>query len=174
MADGIMTTRRTAFLAGIVLIGCMLGGCSSPKPAPEGYQVVNLGGTAYTLELVADDAKRTVGLGGRTEIAPAGGMLFSFRNSRKRSFLMRDCLVDIDILFLDAGGRIVAMHHMPVEPPREDSESMTAYEARLKKYSSKYDARYAIEIRGGLLETMGYTEGDKIKLDFEYLKSVTQ
>ncbi len=87
---------------------------------------------------------------------------------------MRDCLIDIDIMFLDAGGRIVAMYTMPVEEPRGANESAREYETRLKKYPSKYSAQYAIEIRGGLLETMNFGLGDKIELDFEYLKAVTQ
>ncbi len=174
MAQRLLTSRFALMMLTLLLMMPTIGGCSSSTQAPDGYQIVNLDGTDYTLELVADDQSRTVGLGGRTEIPEFGGMLFSFPKARKRQFLMRDCLFDIDIMFLDAGGRIVAMHTMPVEEPRGANESARQYEARLKKYSSKYSAQYAIEIRGGLLETMSFELGDKIELDFEYLKSVTQ
>ena len=174
MAQTMNTTRRMLLLTLGVCITLLLIGCSSPSPAPEGFQIVELGGEEYTLELVADDATRTIGLGGRSSIPELGGMLFSFPKARMRQFVMRDCLVDIDILFLDASGRIVAMHAMTVEEPQRDSESITAYEARLKKYTSRYAAQYAIEIRGGLLESMPYKAGDKIELDIDYLKSVTQ
>jgi uncharacterized membrane protein (UPF0127 family) len=158
----------------MLLAAALLCGCNSKQPAPEGFQTVELDGTDFTLELVADDSTRFTGLGGRKELEEHGGMLFSFPYSRKRSFLMRDCYIDIDLLFLDASGRIVAKHHMPFEEPRREDEGTTEYDARLIKYSSKFNAQYAIEIRGGLLETMDYEPGDKIKLDLEYLKSVSK
>ena len=174
MVERMLISRRTVLLATLILGAMLIAGCSSPKQAPEGFQIVKLNGTDYTLELVADDATRFVGLGGREEIPDTGVMLFSFKSAYKRSFLMRDCLFDIDVLFLDAGGRIVAMHHMPIEDPRKSGELTTKYDARLKKYSSRFGAQFAIEIRGGLLETMDYSTGDKIELDLEYLKAVTQ
>jgi len=158
----------------VVAISAALSACSSPKPAPDGFQIVTLDGADYTLELVADDATRTIGLGGRESIPEHGGMLFSFPNARTRQFVMRDCLIDIDIIFLDASGRIVATHAMTTEDPKKDSESSSEYERRLKKYSSRYPAQFAIEIRGGVLETMSYKPGDKIELDLDYLKAVTQ
>lgn len=174
MAHTLNSARRIMLITLGVCLASLLIGCSSPKPAPEGYQIVELDGVEYTLELVADNETRTRGLGGRESIPEHGGMLFSFPRAQMRQFVMRDCLIDIDILFLDASGRIVAMHAMTVEEPQRDDESLVAYEARLKKYSSRYAAQYAIEIRGGALETMSYERGDKIDLDFEYLKSVTQ
>lgn len=174
MADALNSTRRAMVLTLVVAISVALSACSSPKPAPDGFQIVQLDGADYTLELVADDATRTIGLGGRESIPEYGGMLFSFPNARTRQFVMRDCLIDIDIIFLDASGRIVATHAMTTEEPKKDSESSSAYESRLKRYSSRYPAQFAIEIRGGVLETMSYKPGDKIELDLEYLRAVTQ
>ena len=37
--------------------------------------------------------------------------------------VMRDCRVAIDVAFLDGAGRVVAIHEMPVEPPRLPRES---------------------------------------------------
>lgn len=174
MADALNSTRRAMLLTLVVAISVALSACSSPKPAPDGFQIVQLDGADYTLELVADDATRTIGLGGRESIPERGGMLFSFPNARTRQFVMRDCLIDIDIIFLDASGRIVATHAMTTEEPKKDSESSSEYESRLKRYSSRYPAQFAIEIRGGVLETMSYKPGDKIELDLDYLKAVTQ
>lgn len=69
---------------------------------------------------------------------------------------MRDCPIDIDIIFLDPSGRITAMHHMPAEPPRDpETEPETGvpstdkYEQRLKRYPSRYPAQFVIELAGG-------------------------
>jgi len=101
-------------------------------------------------------------------------MLFSFPDAKIRYFVMRDCFIDIDIIFLDSAGRITAMHHMPVEAPKQANESQSDYERRLARYSSRYNAKYAIELVGGALETLDLQEGQLIKLDAEYLETVTQ
>lgn len=168
-----MTRFALAAAPAMVLAACVATpGCSKPA-APEGYEAVDIGGRRFTLELVADDAKRIKGLGDRTSIPEDGGMLFSFPDSRIRQFVMRDCLVDIDIIFLDADGRIVAMHHMPTEPPKTPEETDYTYEARLQRYSSRYNARYAIELKGGMLENLDLQPGQQIRLDTKRLAEIT-
>ncbi len=167
--------RLLAVLAPALLLGACVStpGCARPA-APEGHEVVELGGRRFTLELVADPATRERGLGGRESIPEDGGMLFSFPDSQIRHFVMRDCLVPIDIVFLDSDGRIVAMHHMPVEPPRAENETALQYDRRLKRYSSRFNARYAIEIRGGTLDELDLQAGQKVDLDTERLARVTR
>jgi len=164
---------RVLLMAVVLMALLTMVSCSKPAIV-DGKAVVDLDGTSYTLDIVADDATRERGLGGVTELPERGGMLFAFPDSRRRAFVMRDCLIDIDIIFLDPSGRIVAMHHMPVEPPRAEGEGLVAYENRLKKYPSRYSAKYAIEILGGHLETMNLQEGQLIELDTEYLESVVK
>lgn len=165
--------RSLGVVAMVSLGACVAPGCSGPK-APEGYEFVELDGRRFKLELAADEPTRTKGLGGRESIPENGGMLFSFPDSAVRQFVMRDCLVPIDIIFLDADGVIVAMHHMPLDEPRREGETAIQYEMRLKRYSSRFNARYAIEIRGGLLEEMNLQTGQRIKLDTKRLAEITR
>jgi uncharacterized membrane protein (UPF0127 family) len=115
--------NRRRFLTGLaaVAFGGMIAvgplGCDEKEPLPPGFERVTLNGREYRLELAADEEKRTKGLGGRAELPENGGMLFVFTRASRKQFLMRDCLIDIDIIFLDANARIIAMHHMPKEPP---------------------------------------------------------
>jgi uncharacterized membrane protein (UPF0127 family) len=78
---------------------------------------------------------------------------------------MRDCPVPIDIIFLDKTRRVTATHAMQVEEPRRESEDMAAYESRLKRYSSRFDAKYAIELKGGTLPSLNLKQGDQINID---------
>lgn len=168
--------RRFTLLLSILIMSIFaisITGCSKPTIV-NGKAVVTLDGTDYTLDIVADDPTRERGLGGVESLPKNGGMLFVFPNSQMRAFVMRDCLIDIDIIFLDPSGRIVAMHHMPVEPPQTETENATQYEQRLKRFSSRFSAQYAIEIAGGRLETMNLQEGQLINLDTEYLQSIVQ
>ncbi len=156
------------------LIGIMLiPGCSKPTIV-EGKMPVKVGTKTFQLEIVADNDSRTKGLGDRTSLDPGDGMLFSFPDSRLRKFVMRDCVFDIDILFLDPSGRITAMHTMVVQESKRDDESMYEYENRLTKYSSKFNAQYAIELVGGMIQTLDLEEGEQIELDVEYLQSITK
>ena len=164
--------RWTALLISFVTATLFMPGCSKPAVV-DGYAAVKIGDRTFNLQIVADDETRNIGLGGRKELAADEGMLFSFPDSKIRRFLMRDCYIDIDIIFLDSAGRIVAMHHMPFEEQQGENESLYNYESRLKKYSSRFNAQYAIELIGGMLENLDLEDGQHIKLDTEYLQSIT-
>lgn len=157
----------------------LLSACS-PGPAPAGFERVTILGNTFTLELAADDASRFRGLSGRSDIPADGGMLFVFpdRDVAEQSFVMRECPVDIDIIFLSPAGRVTAMHSMKAEEPRRADEpeplvpgGFDAYEARLKKYSSQGAAQFVIELRGGTLASRlaALKAGDKIEMDYRRL-----
>jgi uncharacterized membrane protein (UPF0127 family) len=124
-----------------------------------------IAGESFRLELAADSEAMTRGLGGRTHIPSRGGMLFAYPAARPLAFVMRDCLVPIDITYLDAAGRVLNRHTMQVEPPRREDESVEAYEARLPSYRSRGPARYAVEVAGGLLDELGVRPGDRIEFE---------
>lgn len=161
-----MAAARLMLLA-LALTLATLGGCDETTQG-EGERVV-IDGRAFYLELALDEPTRVRGLSGREHIEPDGGMLFVFPNSAVRQFVMRDCLVPIDIIFLDGAGRVVATHHMPVEP-RADGESDFAYEQRLTRYSSRFPAQFAVELAGGTLEGLAVKPGDQPRFDVEGLK----
>ena len=123
---------------------------------------VFLVGVAYELEIAADPASRERGLMGRTEIPPRGGMLFAFPDDAPRAFWMKNCLIDIDIAFLDSRGAVVSTHRMRAEPPRRPDEPEAAYEARLRRYPSRAPARFAVELRAGALAQLGLDPGDPV------------
>lgn len=176
-----LTRILLTILVAMALSACVAApGCGEKAAWPEGKAVVQIKGRTFTLDLAADDATRTKGLAMRESIPEDGGMLFSFPTSQLRKFVMRDCLVDIDIIFLDASGRVLATHHMPAEPPRGEGEGEVgdffnrAYHDRLPQYSSKFGSKYAIELKGGTLETLNVQPGELIELDTERLARVTK
>ncbi len=126
---------------------------------------VRFAGETCELELALDAATRGRGLGGRASIDPSGGMLFVFPRARRQSFVMRDCLVPIDVAFLDPSGRVVAVHPMQIETPRADGESAAQYEARLRRYGSVFPTQFALETAGGRLRELGVVAGQRIPLD---------
>jgi uncharacterized membrane protein (UPF0127 family) len=130
------------------------------------HQTVTLGGRTFKLELALDDATRTKGLKGRDHIADDGGMLFVFPQPRVLSFWMSNCQVDIDVIFMDASGRIVSIRKMTAPDPavRDDD---------LPRYGSGYPAQFAIEVQGGLTDKLALKLGEKVGLATESLKPLT-
>lgn len=176
-----MASARLVMLVGVVLMMVLpLAACSNPSPSGNtdtNVESVQIDGEWFHLELAIDGPTRFQGLSGRDHIEADGGMLFVFPTAGDQRFVMRNCLTDIDIIFLDPGGRITAMHHMPEEPPRDpDTEPVVGpgqldkYEQRLKKYPSRYPAQFVIELAGDTLERLEIKEGDLIELDLDGLK----
>lgn len=165
-------------LASTALLGgaCLVAGCG--PNVPDGVERVTItgpkGSRTFDLLLALDDASRSKGLGGRTELPENGGMLFAFTTSEARFFWMLDCFMDIDIAFLDGVGVVTAVHTMPKEAPKGPDESEDAYYARLKHYSSGSPCQFAIEVRPGTFDTLGIKRGSRIQLDVAKLKAMAK
>lgn len=177
-----MTTPRTALtlgatlLASVSLLACSSGEGANTARAPSGLPTapVTVKGERFIMELALDDASRITGLSGRAEIDPKGGMLFVFPTAQRREFVMRDCPVPIDIAFLDPSGRVVAVHAMVPEEAKREGENDRQYEERLKRYSSRFPAQFAVETAGGRLTALGLKEGDLVQFDTASLKARAQ
>ncbi len=148
------------------------------EPEKAGPETVSMavGSKTFKLELALDDTVRTKGLGQRDKISEDGGMLFCFKETERRAFVMRDCPVDIDIIYVDGAGRIVSMHQMKAEPPRGEGEGKVGdfrnkkYEDRLKPYDSKFGCQFVIELKGGTIPSLGLKVNDKVAYDWDSLK----
>ena len=170
--------RLLAPIACIAAIAAALtsAGCDE---AADGRFPIRIGKETFRLEVAATPDKRTLGLGGRDHIEPEGGMVFVFPvlDRTVKEFVMRDCLTDIDIIYVDDSGRVVKWHQMKMEAPRQEGETEAQYESRLKRYSSVFPVRIAIELAPGSiprLKTQGLREGLKIECDLEALKALAE
>lgn len=187
----VSTSNRIGLLAKIglgvvvVAIGTLLleeRGCD--EKADGNVVSVKLGGKWFHLEVADTEPVRMKGLGQRDHIEDDGGMLFVFPDGFARQvpngtgFVMRDCPIDIDIIYVDPTGRMGKMYAMKAEPPRGPDEGKVGeftsekYERRLKQYPSMFPIQYAIELKGGTLEKLQgkVHEGDKVDLPFDELK----
>jgi len=131
---------------------------------------VTIAGENFTLEVASDSYARTRGLMERKSIDEDGGMLFIYGYEQAQQFWMGYCLVDIDVIFLDANGVVTATHAMKYEPQIGADESEIDYRARMADYDSVLPAQFAIELRGGWLEKLQIKRGDRLTLDVSRLK----
>lgn len=168
-----MAPRRLLILT-IALAAATAALVSCDDKAGALVEPVQIEGQWFHLELAVDNAVRLKGLGGRDYIAPDGGMLFVFSNAQVRAFVMRDCPIPIDIAFLDAAGRVVAMYPMTPEAPRGEDEPANTYERRLRQYSSRFPTRYVIETAGGRLGDVKLKVGDRVRMDTRRLRTMAR
>lgn len=161
-----------ALLRLIPLILVMVcAGCGATATLPS-HESVTIGGEEWTLELAMDDESIRRGLMHRDTLGDHEGMLFIFPDTDIRSFWMANCLINIDLIYLDDRGTITAVHEMVIEPPREANESQFAYESRLKNYRSVYPARFAIELPSGSIRRLDLKPNQRLTIDLDRLKSL--
>ena len=131
---------------------------------------VVIGQETFKLEVAADEKSRAQGLMNREKIDDDGGMIFIYKGAQFRRFWMKNCLVDIDLVYLDGRGRIVSLHKMKKEPPRSENESVIDYERRLKRYPSQRPAQFIIELKAGSIDRVKAKVGETIELDLPKLR----
>ncbi|MEM1165297.1 MAG: DUF192 domain-containing protein [Planctomycetota bacterium] len=160
--------RRTlmvlvSMLAALTFAVCAPG-CGNGPPTDQQLVSVTIANERFFLEPAIDLPTRVQGLSGRAEIARDGGMIFVFPRASRQGFVMRDCLVPIDILFVADNGVIDSMHAMQIDP-RQEGESAGDYEHRLRRYMSDGRVRIAIELAGGTIDRLNLKPSDRVSID---------
>jgi uncharacterized membrane protein (UPF0127 family) len=159
------------FLA-LLFLFCIPFGCGAQSKSLTA--TIPIGNEIFYVEIVNTNQTRAQGLMHRTEIPKDGGMLFVFPDSILRSFWMKNCLIPMDLIFLDSRGTITATHEMPIEDPQNEAESEWEYDNRLSHYWSNSPARFAIELQSGSIKRLGLKVNERIALDFPYLRSLAR
>ena len=81
-------------------------------------------------------------------------MLFVFAQAKLPTFVMRDCLIPIDLIFIGPDQRVVYTHEMKPEPGGAENV----------RYESVRPALYALELAGGQIQQAGIRAGDRVEL----------
>ena len=111
------------------------------------------GGKRVWLEVADTDMLISRGLGFRTSLPKDQGMIFDFKSNETHSFWMKNCLMDIDVAFIDKNGMVANIYTMPKPAPgTPDSE--------LELYDSEVPVIYAVEMEGGWFDANDIGVGD--------------
>jgi uncharacterized protein len=163
-----LAVKRITLLFLVLTIIFYTSGCGrNNEPGVQlPVEELQIKGVLFELELALTPEERAEGLMGREKIAKNGGMLFVFPAEppypTELGFWMKNCLVPIDLLFLDPSGKVVVIHEMePPLPGVPDHE--------LPAYRSGAPAQFAIELKGGRAAELGVAIGDVIELRFAEL-----
>jgi uncharacterized membrane protein (UPF0127 family) len=129
---------------------------AAAEPAvPSGPRVVFPDGFVVRVEIVADDESRAQGLMWRDQLRPGTGMLFVFPTDGLYPFWMKNTLIPLDMIWIDAGSRVAAVKfHVP--PCKVEN---------CPSYSPDATARYVLEVAGGVAEAHGLKAGDTVRFE---------
>lgn len=107
-------------------------------------------GTSVTLEIADSEAKRNRGLMFREALAETDGMIFVFDRPGAYGFWMQNCLIALDLLWLDDAFRIVSIARS-VPPCRLPGCEPPCASPACPTYAPERGtaARYVIEVASG-------------------------
>jgi uncharacterized membrane protein (UPF0127 family) len=104
---------------------------------------------SFQVEIADSPREQQYGLMCRKALAADRGMLFVFGAATPRVFWMRNTLIPLDIIYIDAGGRVVSISRN-VQPLDESGAP------------SAGPAKYVLELAAGRAAQIGLLPGDRV------------
>ena len=172
---------RSVRLAAGLLLAVLASACAPPAPTPTATPAptpaatptptpdpldaglatveVEVARGRFTAVVVDTPIARARGLSGREALALARAMWFDMGRAAPATFWMRGMRFPIDIVWVDAGLRVVHVTHEARVPPEGASAS------ELPVYTpGDVDVRYVLEINAGLARELGIEPGVQVTL----------
>lgn len=113
----------------------------------------------FDVEVAITPAERELGLMFRESLEENEGMLFIFEEEDQYSFWMKNTLIPLDIIWINAEGKVVFISENN-QPCRE------GFPCPSIKPTEK--AKYVLEVNAGVVEKTGLVIGDTV--DIKYLR----
>lgn len=146
-----------ASLAGAALV-LLWAGSGDAAPGPGAAAIADrrpvcIRSTCFDAEIAVTAEERSRGLMQRTNLDAGSAMLFVFPREGRHGFWMKNTLIELDMVFIDADRRVVDVTRR-AQPCR--SEPCT-------EYFPARPAAYVLEIAGGLADRIGIAAGDLVE-----------
>jgi uncharacterized membrane protein (UPF0127 family) len=108
------------------------------------------GQARFSVEVADTMRERSVGLMHRESMPRMAGMLFVYPRAQRVAFWMRNTLIPLDMIFMDATGTVRHIHHKAVpldETPIRGGSGV----------------QFVLELNGGMAERLGITVGSQMQ-----------
>ena len=132
----------------VVLTGSALAQLQQFPAAPLTIETAG-GPHKFTVEVATTPAQMEQGLMFRKSLAPDAGMVFDFKTPSMAMMWMKNTLIPLDMLFVDARGRIVNIHERAVP-------------GSLETIGAAAPVRAVVELNGGTAARLGIRPGDRV------------
>ena len=156
---------RSSAVAVLLALACAQPSAPPPpppsaQPAAPAPRVIFPDGYDVSVEIASDDPTREQGLMFRDRLAEDHGMIFFFVETGEYPFWMKNTLIPLDMIWIDAGRRIVHIAH-DVPPCKADP---------CPNYPPNAPAKYVLEVAAGVAAKHHLKDGDALR--FEGLEHV--
>jgi uncharacterized protein len=151
---------RVAVLALAALLsaaGCNPPAAPAPPAAAPGEQpqhlptvTIHIGDRPLVVEVANTEDQRRTGMMHRAKLGPDEAMLFVFPRVNNLSFWMKNTLVDLDLAYITAEGRVA------------QTDTMKALDE--SPIPSRDPVRFALEVPAGWLAAHGVTVGTQVRI----------
>jgi len=133
------------------VLAALLAGAVAPALAGEAEVLVVTakGRFLFTVEVAETEAQRRQGLQHRKGLAAGAGMLFDYKRVQPVAMWMKDTLIPLDMLFIDAAGRVVNVARDTVPLSRAAIPSAAP-------------VRAVLEVNAGTARRLGIRPGDRV------------
>lgn len=111
---------------------------------------VTINNKTFQVALAKTQAEQQKGLGGVEKLEKNSGMLFIFPNSDKHGFWMKDTLIALDIIWIDADWNIVFI---------QKNATPDTYPSI---FAPNTPALYVLEVNSGISSEYNFKIGDKV------------
>ena len=108
------------------------------------------GNHKFVVEIARTPKQLAFGLMFRRSLSPEEGMLFDYRHPQNVAMWMKNTLIPLDMLFIDASGRIINIHERAVP-------------GSLESIPSREPVLGVLELNGGTVSRYGLSLGDKVR-----------
>lgn len=114
--------------------------------------------TSFMAEVAATEQEKAKGLMYRQNLAKDRCMFFVYSEDGFHGIWMKNCLIALDVAWIDAEGRVVETteHAPPCSPMRGDD---------CPTYGGTVLARYFVEFPAGTFKRLGLKKGDRLGWD---------
>jgi uncharacterized membrane protein (UPF0127 family) len=140
-----------AVVLGLLLLVAAAAGCTDAPAGPTVELATERGTVRVAVELALTREQLGRGLMWRDDLASDAGMLFVFGDDVARSFWMKNTPLPLDIIFIDAEGKVVNV-----------AENTTPFSTA--PIRSAGPARYVLEVNAGFARRNGIVAGSKVTL----------
>lgn len=152
--------KKNKLLSALLLAAALCGSAAAVK-VPAGSVSAELtlpDGFKVSAELALTPAQQSKGLMFRPDLAAGSGMLFVFDDPGLKSFWMKNTIIDLDMVFLDAGLKVVKVfHRVPRSRPGQPEDEIAR---------ASSPASFVLELPAGSARTHGLKPGSVIKISF--------
>ncbi len=138
--------------AGLTGLFLVLAGAAGADCAPGTLALRGPDGAVaqFSVEVADEPDERAQGLMFRKTMPSSTGMLFVYTAPQRSMFWMRNTLIPLDMVFMDAAGRVTRVHSDAVPLDETPIDGGTG-------------VRYVLEINGGLAKRLGIAPGHEMR-----------